>query len=178
MFDLMAAGRLAFFEFVSIVLIGMTFSGIAYLYFRRSSGFVEVYGKNQYKPLAEEALQGYQRLFQNYPRWYMFVVVRYKQDEHVVSDETFFTLIGEMIHIKYSDGKWVETTSGSIAALIVIIPTCITSLFLLFSNVSLNASLISSKQMMFGQSLLFSLAILAPVLLVINYVNYLNFPTK
>lgn len=91
---------IAFAELVSVVIWGYLFCTLVEFKHRNPSMLLRLFRYGEYTPQYDLNIGGFYPI----PRKYRFVVVEYQSDDQVTS-ETYYTFLGDVARINYSNGE-------------------------------------------------------------------------
>jgi hypothetical protein len=97
--------QVAAIELVGIAIFGLISASLVWLRYRSSSESLQLFRHSEYTSLTTDTSQG---MYRSPPNWYYFVVVRYQQN-HRIASETFYSITGDVIQLRYSE----DGSSGS-----------------------------------------------------------------
>ncbi len=181
--ELETLGWLAIAQLVIIVIFGFLFSTIAKSKYQNSSVSHRVFKQGDYTSFF---IEDPQIMFQTIPKWYYFVVVKYQVDGQV-TQESFYTILGDVTYINYSDGKWAGTKFNLYSNLLLVALPFIGFVLILSSNLitqSVTTSVITeqsdtTKQLInYGTILFGSVFLSAPIKMIFHFLNHFKKPVK
>jgi hypothetical protein len=91
---------IAFVELVSVVIWGYLFCTLVESKHRNPSMLIRLFRYGEYTPQHDLNISGFRPI----PRRYRFVIVEYQADNQVTS-ETYYTFLGDVARINYSNGE-------------------------------------------------------------------------
>lgn len=128
--ELETLGWLAIAQLAIIIIFGLLFSTIAKFKYQNSSASHRVFKQGDYTSCF---IEDPQVIFQTIPKCYYFVVVNYQPNDQVIQ-ESFYTILGDVTSINYSDGKWVATKSNLYSNMLLVALPLIGFILILSSN--------------------------------------------
>lgn len=177
--DLEALGWVAIAQLGIIIIFGFLSSTLAKSRYQNSSASLQLFKQGEYTSCFVEDTQV---MFQTIPKWYYFVVVKYQPDGQI-ANETFYTILGDVTAINYSDGKWTGTESNPYSNLLLVALPLIGFVLILLSNLltsSVSASIITQQSdtshhlSQYGTILFGSVFLSAPIKMIFDFINHLK----
>ncbi|BAT54403.1 hypothetical protein NOS3756_33720 [Nostoc sp. NIES-3756] len=177
--DFEISGWIAIAQLVIIVIFGYLFSIIAKFRYRNSSASLHIFKPGNYTSCFVDDPR---IMFQTVPKWYYFVAVRYQPDGQV-ANETFYSIVGDVTVINYSDGRWSGTKSNLYSNLLLVALPFIGFVLILLTQ-SVSASVIaeqsdtSHKLIKYGTILFGSVFLSAPINMIFYFLTHFKRPLQ
>ncbi|MGP1384212.1 MAG: hypothetical protein ACTS2F_11685 [Thainema sp.] len=169
-------------QLLIIVIFGFFYSTFVWLR-HRNSPYLRLFKQGDY---ISGIIDDPNVIFESPPKWFRFVIVQYETDGQV-SSESFYTILGDVIEIKFSEGQY-SGMEGYPYSNTVFVVVGITSVGLIFLSSFLTSpglaplvgdqSVIAQQLAQVGRVLFFSVFLSAPIKMIFDFANYANFSIK
>lgn len=149
----------------------------------RNSPFLRLFKQGEY---ISQIVDDPNVMFESPPKRFRFVIVQYETDGQV-SSESFYTFFGDVIEIKFSEGRY-SGMEGYPYSHSVFVLVAVTSVGLSFLSSFLTSpglaplvgdqSVIAQQLVQLGRVLFFSVFLAAPIKMIFDFANHANFSIK